>query len=272
MRSRTGVVAALSVALFLVLSRPTRAGQDWSVAYTARQLHCSRFLEISESKIQTETAGRIRHQTSNRRGFWQFRTAPVAKEIALEGWLDSLTVSRRSAEITLSPDTDGLLGGRYRGILAATGAYTSKVRPFVPEEVAEVAGMATVLDDFFPPLPAFQLEVGKVWADSLGLTIRRLPDSALSGLPLFRFQLERKSDTRTTAKPGDTLSIPRRQVSEEDGSFVWHPLLGLVRRDRTIVVQTTVPVSRTVRQPVRSKVEQRVTVSRQVTPTTCAGQ
>jgi hypothetical protein len=230
-------------------------------------------VEAAESQIQTEMGGRRRHQTSERRGVWQFRAAPSGQEITLEAWLDSLVLTRRSAETAITPDTDGLLGGRYRGTLSGSGTYSSQVQPFVPDEVAEVAGMATALDDFFPPLPSRQLEPGERWTDSRGSTIRRLPDSALSGLPLFRFELERKSETRVAAKPGDTLTLPLRQVSEERGTFVWHPLLGLVRRDRRIVVQTAVPASRTVRQAVRSKVEQRVTATRDLSgdPTRCEG-
>ena len=264
---------ALLAALTLPWASPSSdgKGQDWVVAYTAKQLECARFLETGHSTIQTETARRVRRQTSERRGVWQFRALPAADAIALEGWLDSLTVSRKSAETTISPDTDGLLGGRYRGTLSPTGAYDSSVRPFIPDEVAEVAGLATALDDFFPPLPHMQLEVGKAWSDSRGLTIRRLPDSSLSGLPLFRFQLERRDDTRTAPRRGDTLAVALRQVSEEHGVFVWHPLLGLVRRERNIVVEIAVPTSRTVRQPVRSKVEQRIVVARDLTgdPTVC---
>lgn len=245
--------------------------QDWVVAYAPQQLQCARFLEDGESRIQTETGGRIRHQTSERRGYWQFRASRSDDGIALEAWLDSLTLSRRSPELTISPDTDGLLGGRYRGVLSRTGAYTSEVQPFIPDEVAEVAGMATALEDFFPPLPPMQLEVGKSWTDSAGLTIRRLPDSSLSGLPLFQFELHRKGETRVSAKRGDSLSVPHRQMSEENGSFVWHPTLGTLRRDRRIVVQTSVPVSRTVRRPVRSRLEQRIVVTRDLRgdPTVC---
>ena len=262
------------VVTLVLLAAPHRGGgtgQNWVVAYTASQLQCARFEETSRSTIQTETARRTRSQTSERRGLWQFRAAPSKSDISLEAWLDSLTVIRQSPEATISPDTDGLLGGRYRGAMSPTGAYTSKARPFVPDEVAEMADMATALDDFFPPVPPRPLPVGKSWTDSGGLTIRRLPDSALSGLPLFRFELERRSEMRVVAKRGDTLSVPRRQISEERGSFVWHPTLGLVRRDRRIVVQATVPVSRTVRQPVRSKVEQQIVVARNLSgdPTAC---
>ncbi|HEU5303585.1 MAG TPA: hypothetical protein VFU40_02980 [Gemmatimonadales bacterium] len=251
-------------------SRPPPA-QDSAVAYAARQLQCARFQENGESDIQTESAGRVRNQTSERRGLWQFRAAPSNAGIALEAWLDSLTVTRQSAEAVISPDTDGLLGGRYRGTLSTTGRYTGQVRPFIPDEVAEVAGMAAALDDFFPLLPPAQLRVGQTWSDAKGLTIRRLPDSSLSGLPLFRFELERRVETRVSGRLGDTLAVPRRQVSEEHGSFVWHPVLGLVRRDRRIVVLTSVPASRTVPQPVRSKVEQQISVTRDLSgdPTIC---
>jgi hypothetical protein len=241
------------------------------VQYAAKQLDCARFVETSDSRIQSVSAGRTRQQSSERRGRWQFRASPGNQAIALEGWLDSLTVSRRSPETTISPDTDGLLGGRYRGTLSPSGAYSSRARPFVPDEVAEVAGMATALDDFFPPLPPHPLAVGQRWTDSVGLIIRRLPDSAVSGVPLYRFALERTGETRTAAKRGDTLTLPLRQVSEERGTFVWHPLLGLLRRDRRIVVETAVPVSRKVRQAVRSKVGQRVTLTRDINgdPTSC---
>lgn len=258
-------------ALLLTVGLVWAPHQDWVVAYAPQQLQCARFLETGESTIQTESAGRIRHQTSERRGYWQFRATRSGNALALEGWLDSLTLTRRSPETTISPDTDGLLGGRYRGVLSGTGTYTSEVLPFIPDEVAEVAGMATALEDFFPPLPVVQLEVEKSWTDSAGLTIRRLPDSSLSGLPLFRFELRRKGETRVSAKRGDSLSVPHRQLSEEKGSFVWHPTLGLVRRDRHIVVQTSVPVSRTVRRPVRSRLEQRIVVTRDLRgdPTAC---
>lgn len=260
----------LTVGVIVPLHHVDPTGQDWSVRYSAKQLQCARFVETGQSRIQTTSGGKIRQQTSERRGVWQFRAKPSGQGTALEGWLDSLSLSRKSAETTVSPDTDGLLGGRYRGTLTGRGQYSSEVRPFIPDEIAEVAGMATALDDFFPPLASRQLQPGESWTDSAGLTIKRLPDSALSGLPLFRFELNRREELRTAAQP-DSLAVPRRQVSQEHGTFVWHPLLGVLRRDRRIDVQTSVPVSRAVRQPVRSKIAQRITVTRDLSgdPTVC---
>jgi hypothetical protein len=261
----SGMAVVLTMALLPGTSPPAKHLQEWSVGYTASQLNCARFLEIGQSKILTEAGGRTRNQTSARRGRWQFRAAASNADVVLEGWLDSLVLSRSSPETTINPDTDGLLGGRYRGTLSRTGVYTSKVRPFVPDEVAELADMGGALDDLFPALPSRALKPGEEWTDSLGLTIRRLPDSALSGVPLFRFASESRKESRVAPTPADTLPLTLHQKTDERGEFVWHPLLGLLRRDRRIVVETTVPPSRTVRQAVRSKVEQRITVVRDLT-------
>jgi hypothetical protein len=236
--------------------------QDSELRYRAEQLNCARFLETAESKILTQSGGRGREQTAGRTGVWQFRATPADREVALVGWLDSLALWRRSTETTIRPDTDGLIGGRYRGVLSAQGAYAGKARPFIPDEVAEVAGMGTALDDFFPPLPRGRLRPGQSWSDSLGVTIRRLPDSALSGVPLYRFALETRRRASSAEPQGDTLPLRLRQTSQEQGTYVWHPILGLLRRDRVIVVETTVPPSRSVRQAVRSKIEQRIKVER----------
>ncbi len=258
MRPASGASAFFTALALLRSSHAT--GQATAPAYSAHQLNCARFLEISESKILTEAGGRTRRQTSARRGAWQFRAAPTDASLSLEAWLDSLTITRRSEEASISPDTDGLLGGRYRGRLSSTGSYTADVRPFVPDEVAEVAGMATALDDFFPRLPPRSLRVGGLWSDSAGLTIKRLPDSVASGVPLQRFDLRRKEKSQIAESVRDTVQLD--QESNEVGQFVWHPRRGLLQRQRNIVVETTVPPSRSVRQAVRSRVEQRVTLSR----------
>jgi hypothetical protein len=235
------------------------------VRYSAPQLNCARFLETTESDIQSETSGRIRKQTAGRRGVWEFRATPAVDGLSLEGWLDSLSLWRKSQETTIRPDTDGLLGGRYRGVLSGSGTYLSQTRPFVPDEVAEVAGMGTALDDFFPPLPLQLLRPGQAWSDSAGVTLRRMADSGMSGVPLYRFELEVRREARSNPMPNDTARLRLRQMSREHGTFVWHPLLGLLRRDRRIVVETSVPAGRAIRQPVRSRVEQRITVLRDLT-------
>ncbi|MBA3445559.1 MAG: hypothetical protein H0T58_12010 [Gemmatimonadales bacterium] len=266
--ANAGNAILMALALLLLADRPA-AAQEAAIRYTAGQLDCARFLELGESRILTESGGRTRRQTSARRGSWQFRAGQMGEQVALEGWLDTLTITRRSEETAISPDTDGLLGGRYRGTLSLTGHYAARVHPFVPDEVAEVAGMGHALDDFFPPLARRPLGQGESWSDSSGLTIRRLPDSASSDGLLHRFSLQQRGAAQAVPTPADSLPLKIQQKSDERGQFVWHPLRGLMRRDRTVVVETTVPPSRAVRQAVRSKVEQRITLVRDLRPTGC---
>jgi hypothetical protein len=253
---------AFLLLLLLGWSGETAHPQSEEIRYTASQLHCARFLEAAESSIETETGGLVRDQTSGRTGVWLFRAAAAVDEVKVEAWLDSLSVWRTSREATIRPDTDGLLGGRYRGVLSRTGRYRSLARPFVPDEVAEVAGMSNALDDFFPPLPSRAIRPGQAWSDSSGLTLRRLADSGMSGVPLYRYELTGRRIARSAPVHGDTAALPLRQVTRESGTFVWHPYVGLLRRERRIVVETTVPAGRAVRQTVRSKIEQRITVWR----------
>jgi hypothetical protein len=233
-----------------------------SLRYSAEQLNCARFVERVQSVIRTEAGGRTREQTSGRVGAWQFRAKPEVDGILLEGWLDSLLLWRKSSENTIRPDTDGLIGGRYRGVLTGLGGYEGRTTPFIPDAVAELANMAAPLDDFFPPLPAAPLRPGQVWKSSSGLTIRRMADSGMSGVPLYRFELTQRKQAKAAALPGDTIRISLYQVSRERGTFTWHPFLGVVRRERGIVVETTVPQSRRVREAVRSRIEQRITMER----------
>jgi hypothetical protein len=233
-----------------------------SLRYAASQLNCARFLEDSESKILTETGRREQEQTTGRQGVWRFTAVPDSAGVALEGWLDSLALWRRLSTTMVRPDTDGLLGGRYRGVLTPNGQYQSRKVPFIPAEVAELADMATALDDFLPPLPDQPLRPGQGWTDSAGLTVRRLADSGMSGVPLYRFELEDHRATNAGAVAGDTTPIRLRQSSEEQGTFVWHPSVGLVRRERHITIETTVPARGVVQQTVRARIEQRITLTR----------
>lgn len=252
----------LTLSLLVLLATFHAHGLDGTIGYTAGELNCARFSETSQSKILTESGGRSRRQTSSRAGRWQFRARAAKEGVTLEGWLDSLSLSRRSAEAVISPDTDGLVGGRYRGMLSQSGEYTPSVQPFIPDEVSEVADMSTALDDFFPPLAPMPLKQGQVWSNSRGLTISRLPDSTASGIGLLRFQLDRRHGAESAPTAADTLPLKLQQMTDEHGRFVWHPRFGLMRRDRTIVVETTVPPSRSVRQAVRSRVEQQITLHR----------
>jgi len=238
--------------------------QDVLPRYAAGQLNCSRFLERSVSEIRTESGRQSRLVTVDRAGILTLLARGSAPPVEIEAWYDSLAVAQRSGDSTAVPDTDGLLGGRFRGTLEPGGRYHPSARPFVPDEVAEVTDPAAVLDDFFPRLSPHRLRPGQQWRDSAGLTLTRLQDSAGTGIECYSLQSRRES--REAVPQGDTVPVALRQVSVEQGDFLWDPVRGLLRRRREIVIETSVPAGGRVRQAVRSRIVQRITADRLAQP------
>ena len=234
--------------------------------YTAAQLQCARFEEISQGRVVVETAGQRRQETVGRLGRWSVRARDTAAGIALEAWYDSLSLWRQGPSGKSIPDTDGLLGGRYRGVLTPAGRYSAVARPFIPDEVAEVAELGGALEDLLPPLPSAPLEVGQRWADSTGLELVRLPDSEAAGGVVHRLRLHGRKQAQLAAVRGDTLSVPAHQVTLEEGQLNWTPRAGLVRWVRHIVVESTIPAGGPIPQAVRSRLEQDVRLSRLAAP------
>jgi hypothetical protein len=258
------VRAPLTLAVGLTLAGANLAhsqGPGVTPAYTAAQLHCARFLETSRSEIETETARGAVAATAERRGIWSFNAHDTSGGMALEGWYDSLAVSRRTAEGEVAADTDGLIGGRYRGLLKPSGEYVELARPFIPDEVAELADLSGAARDLLPPLPPGPLAPGDSWKDS-ALALARLPDTVLAGRPLLHFQLTAHAESRAAVPRGDTVPIPLRQTTAEEGEVYWSPAAGLVRRTRSITIEATVPSGGRVRQPARSRVVQRIELTR----------
>jgi hypothetical protein len=249
----------LMLGMTLLLGPTGLSGQ--TPHYSAPQLHCARFLESARSEVRTEMARGGVDATLERDGIWSFRARDTAGGVALEAWYDSLALRRRSGDEEVTADTDGLIGGRYRGLLAPEGEYTEHVRPFVPDEVAELADLSTAARDLLPPLPPRALAPGQSWTDSR-LTITRLPDTAVAGRPLAHFRLRSRAESRETVPRGDTVPIPLRQTVEEEGHVYWSSASGVVRRLREITIEATVPSGGRVRQPVRSRVEQDVELTR----------
>jgi len=230
--------------------------------YAPDQWRCVSLHERSRAVLEAETGLRRRRETLTRDGLWRLRGLSVPAGISVEAWYDSLAVSRTSPEGVLAPDTDGLLGGRYRGTLSPAGHYTADARPFVPDEVAEVSDLGAALDDLLPPLPPAALAVGERWGDSAGLELRRLPDSAAGGRRVQRLSLRSRTENDRATVRGDMTSIAARQVTVEEGEVVWDPTVGILRRTRHIVVETSVPAGGPLRAPLRSRLEQDVVLER----------
>lgn len=225
--------------------------------YTAAQLECARFHETARSEIETESVGRERRAVAERDGRWTFRARDSAGAIALEGWYDTLALRHGSADGLTAPDTDGIIGGRYRGMLAPTGRYRRIATPFVPDEVADAMDAGAALDDLFPRLPAAALEAGSRWTDGAGLTVARLPDSTAGRATLRRYTIHRRTLATEAVPRGDTVPVPLRQTTTDDARVIWHASSGLVKVDRETVIEASIPTGGRIRAPVRSRVVQR---------------
>jgi hypothetical protein len=242
--------------LFIGLLAPVQ------LRYRPAQLECARFHEVIEGKVQTQVAGRRRVEPLGRDGIWTLRAAERGSDIEVEGWYDSLTVWRGASDGKLIGDTDGLIGGRYRIRLTPEGSSTVVSQPFIPDELREVADLSGALEDLLPPVPPLGLEPGQTWSDSAGLEIRRLPDSAAAGKTIVRLAVHNQRLATKAQLQGDTTSVDLRQTTEEQGQIDWSPEGGLLRRQRDIVVETEIPPRGQVRRPVRSRLEQHISITR----------
>ncbi len=261
----TPAACLASLALLTLVSPPMAAAQQSAprtIRYTAPQLDCASFIEHSRSRLDAETGGRRRRETLTRSGVLRFRARPSEDGVALEAWYDSLILSRESPEVTLRPDTDGLIGGRFRGTLSSDGRYSEMTRPYIPDDVAEVADVGRTLEDLLPPLPPRPLAVGEQWADRAGLELHRIADSSASGRPVRRLLLRSTSRTDTAAVRGDTIQLPATEVTTEVGEVDWDTERGLLRRTRHIVTETTVPAGGPLKLPLRSRMEQQTELTR----------
>lgn len=201
---------------------------DAAPRYTPSQLSCAAFQEVVTGEVRGEAGRAVRQERLGRSGLLVVRRA-AADADSLEAWFDSLQVWREGPEGRTEPDTEGLLGGRWIGRLSARGRWTEAQTPFVPDEVAAVMDLGTVLGEFFPALPAIYLRVGT--ADtSGGSVIRRERDVA--GAHRYSWRTERTVDT--VAPINDSLEVAIRRDIREDGTMQWSPDRGPLRWQRTI--------------------------------------
>jgi hypothetical protein len=251
----------------LVVAGPRAAAQAGAPRYRAAVLECARFEESSRSEIVTSTARASGEGTAERAALWQLGARDSAGTVALEGWYDSLAVRRHTPAGDLVPDTDGLIGGRYRGRLDPTGHYEPSARPFIPDEVAEVADLSSALDDLLPPLPPAPLRPGATWR-APGIAITRLGDTVVEGRALQHFSLELRRHASETTPRGDTVPVAMTQTTTEQGTFLWDPALGPIARRREIEISTSIPAGGRIRTPVRSRVVQHIEL-RRLAPAAC---
>lgn len=246
-------VLASAVLLLAAGSPPPR--------YRALTLACAVFSEVSVAEVRGES-GTAQVRDRVRRSGTLVTTAKEEEHgIALVAWYDSLALVRETEAGAERPDTDGFLGGRYRGVLSADGRYRQDKAPFVPDDLAAETSLETALDDFFPRLAPEPLEPGREWKDG-AFTIRRVNDTkdAVGLVEHYTWTDTRRIGTKVDA--GDSLSVRLDQLVKEKGELAWSERLGPLQWTRHIAVSAHVPATGGVVRSVRSTVDQEISVIR----------
>ncbi|MGE0438893.1 MAG: hypothetical protein AB7S39_00280 [Gemmatimonadales bacterium] len=229
--------------------------------YAAGQLSCGRFAESVRTAIRGQSGSARVTAHAGRNGILVVTARDSGAVLALEAWYDSVSVWRAEGPDRLEPDTDGFLGGRYRGTLDRRGRYQPSRTPYVPDDVAEVADLAGALDEFFPRMAPTPLEPGREWRDSTTV-IRRLNDRRQGGRRFQRYQWTRKERTGERVEAGDSLAVTLDQLIDETGELLWSPEYGPLTWSRRIAITARIPATGGVKQGLRSVIDQTVEVVR----------
>lgn len=255
----------LSVVVATTAVAALSAQERGAMRYQAEPLSCAAFKESVRTVLRGESGTASVRNGAGRDGVLLVTARDSSGALALDAWYDSLVVWRETEAGREMPDLDGFLGGRYRGLLAADGRYEAIRLPFVPNEVADIADLAPVLDDFFPRLPGRELAVGAQWTDS-GFTIRRDRDHRAGGEARHRYAWTSTSRYGDRYPAADTLEVTIDQVVREEGQLLWSPRFGPLTWSRTIAITARIPATGGVKRSLRSTIEQRIEVVRLFDP------
>ena len=255
-------VAAL--ALVVASAPPGIAGAQASGApgYHAQQLDCGRFRQEIRSTITLEGGGARTRETTGRDGILTLRAAPSDSGLALVAWFDTLAVWRAGGGERMEPSADGVIGGRFRGLLTPAGSFTSTDRPFVPDEVAQVSDVGDALERLLPRLPPVPLKAGESAKDDEGLVITRLSDGAASGRVAERYRLTTRFEGDDLRLLPDSTQVTAHRRETETGVFDWVPELGVVRWERQVTIDVTVAAGGVVKRAFRTRIEQQAVTAR----------
>ena len=128
-----------------------------------------------------------------------------------------LSLTSTSGSETIRHDTDGFVGGHWKLLADDHGGWRTVTAPFVPVALEEVADLARLMDDFFPPRPPASLPVGAREAGRDGRTWQRLPGDGAHAVHAWNLT----RDTDTTRTVADSLAMTVHEVVEEHGEGSW---------------------------------------------------
>lgn len=252
---------AAGLCLLVASVAPALAAQT-APRYQPLMLDCARYRVEVESQVTVQSGRQRSRETVGRDGIIVLRAAAADTLIRLEAWFDTLALWREGSGERLTPDTDGLVGGRYRGLLDSLGGFTPTDTPFIPDEVAEVADLSGALGQLLPPLAPVPLRLGAAWRDDFGTVISRTEDGMVNGQRVERYRLTRRATREESRTLPDSTTVHATRNETESGTYSWTSALGVVRWERDLSDQVRVPAGGLVKQPFTTGIEQQVTITR----------
>ncbi len=250
------LLGAVAVALPLLAQNPALP------AYSPFLLDGATYRQEIRSVITITSARERTRETSLRDGRLRLVATGQDSVVRLEAWFDTLAVWREGAGGRLTPETDGVIGGRFRGLLTRQGGFQATDAPFVPDDLAQVAELASALADLLPPLPPVALLPGRSTRDAFGTAFLRLQDGMVEGRPVERYRLVRQGESEEFKRLPDSTEVRAHRQERETGVMSWSGDVGLVRWEREVTVEVLVPVGGVVQQPFRTVIEQTIVVER----------
>lgn len=246
----------------LAFVTPLSAQNPAAPAYHPLQLDGAVYRQEIQSTISVESGRERTRESSFRGGRLRLRAVSQDSLLILEAWFDTLDVWREGAGERLIPETDGVIGGRFRGLLTRQGGFRATDAPFVPDDLAQVTELSSALADLLPPLPSKVLAPGNSARDAFGTSFLRVPDGLVDGRRVERYRLGRQSEGEEVRLLPDSSEVRAVRRERESGVFSWSPEVGLVRWEREVTVEVLVPAGGVVKQPFRTVIEQAIVVSR----------
>lgn len=226
--SRPAVLRAAGLLLALGTAPLAVApGQPAAFRYQSDQFGCAGFGESVRTVILPQGADPMAAEGAGRRGILMVRGTPAADGTDLTLWYRELEVWRDLGHDRLAPDTDGLIGGRWRGRLGPLGPLVLDARPFMPPDVLTAADLSNAPADWLPALPEAALAVDDTVETDLGeRTIWRPSDS--SGVRRLAWRSDR---IRSAVEP-----VFLTERVREAGAMAWDPSAGPMAWHRTVTV------------------------------------
>lgn len=257
LRERGPLVVALAMVAPFGWLGTLAAQAGSSISYQPELLACVAFHQSVLSDLETVRGEDRLTETTGWEGDLVLRAeADTGGVLSVAAWFERLRVWHDTPEGRLEPATDGMLGGRYRGVLRPDGDYQAITEPFIPDAVSAIAAMGTALDELLPPLPTAPLVPGGAVTDGRRWRFYRLSDTLVAAGAALRLRLLRSDTTEVSVDWGGGQVSQGESVEEEWGRVLWQPGVGPLSWVRRITTVVTFPATALSARPVRTEVRQ----------------